>query len=159
MNDFSIRRAAIADLPRLAAHNLAMAEETEGKILDAARVADGTRAVLQDERKGFYLLATRGDAVIGQLMITYEWSDWRNGDFWWIQSVYIVPEERRKGVYRALYDYVAAMARKTENVCGVRLYVEQENRSAQQTYQSLGMNRTSYLLYEVDFVMGDSDKL
>ncbi|NLH48726.1 MAG: GNAT family N-acetyltransferase [Myxococcales bacterium] len=159
MNDLVIRRAENGDLPRLVAHNLAMAEETEGKILDAARVSDGTRAVLGDERKGFYLLARRGDAVIGQLMITYEWSDWRNGVFWWIQSVYVVPAERRQGVYRALYAHVSAMARKTENVCGVRLYVEKENRSAQETYRALGMNRTDYLLFEVDYVLGESDKL
>lgn len=157
MTSIRIRRATLEDLPLLVANNRAMALETEGKSLDADTVTRGTRAALDDERRGFYLVATSDDRAVGQLMVTYEWSDWRAGDFWWIQSVYVDPSARRRGVYRALYAHLLARARAEPGVVGVRLYVEHENHAAQATYAALGMKRASYAMYEVDFVLGSSD--
>lgn len=149
-----IRLVEARDIDVLAQHHRAMARETEGKELDAAITLPGTRAVLEDPGKGFYLIAERGGAVVGQLMVTFEWSDWRNGVFWWIQSVYVVPAARRSGVYRGLYAHVLAEARRRGDVCGVRLYVDKDNRAAQATYASLGMSAAHYDIYEVDFVLG-----
>ena len=125
-----------------------MAQETEGLALDDARTLAGVRAVLADEKRGFYLVAEREGAVVGQLMITTEWSDWRNAWFWWIQSVYVLPAHRRTGVFRALHDEVLRQVAARDDVCGVRLYVEKDNTRAQQTYQDLGMAQTDYLLFE-----------
>ncbi len=94
------------------------------------------------------MVAEHGGRVVGCLMVTNEWSDWRNGIFWWIQSVYVEAGWRRKGVYRRLYDYVRALALADPGVCGFRLYVEKENAVAQATYESLGMKATDYLVYE-----------
>jgi ribosomal protein S18 acetylase RimI-like enzyme len=152
----TIRHATVADLETIAANNRAMALETEGKELDPATLRRGVAALLGDPGKGFYLLAERADRVAGQLMVTFEWSDWRNGTFWWIQSVYVAPEARRAGVYRALHGRLLAMARETAGVCGIRLYVDAENARAQATYAALGMQRARYDLYEVDFVFGSS---
>ena len=149
-----IRRAELADASVLAANNFAMAEETEGTALDAATVDAGVRAVFADTRRGFYLLAVEGGRVVGQLMITYEWSDWRNGLFWWIQSVYVPPEARRRGVYRALYTHVLEAAEADAEVCGVRLYVHHDNTRAREVYAAMGMTRTAYGIYERDFVLG-----
>ena len=104
--------------------------------------------LLNDPSLGFYVVAERAGEVVGSLMVTNEWSDWRNGLFWWIQSVYIVPAARRQGVYRALYDFVREMARADPGICGFRLYVEKDNTAAQRTYSSLGMAPTDYLVYE-----------
>ncbi len=156
MTEIAIRQATPADAGIIAAHNRAMALETEGKDLDAARTLGGVSALLADPAKGFYLLAERGGEVVGQLMITFEWSDWRNGTFWWIQSVYVAPAARRAGVYRALHGRVLALARGDGGVCGVRLYVDRENARAQATYAALGMTPARYDLYEVDFVLGPS---
>ena len=149
-----IRPAAAADTGAIAEFNSAMAAETEGLDLDRDRLARGVRAVVDDPSKGFYFLAETGGLVIGQMMITFEWSDWRNGDFWWIQSVYVHPEFRGRGVFRQLYDHAAERARADPAVCGLRLYVDAANHGAQKTYERLGMSRTSYGVYEVDFVMG-----
>lgn len=131
--------------------NLAMAEETEGRRLDRDRLSAGAAGVFENPARGVYFVAERGGAVVGCLMVTKEWSDWRNGDFWWIQSVYVDRDHRRTGVFRALYDEVISRARAAEGVCGVRLYVERENEPAQHVYDAVGMTRTSYLFYEVDF--------
>lgn len=146
--DLTIRRATEDDIDTLAQFNQAMARETEDKVLDPETVTAGVRQLLTDDQKGFYLLAEEGDAVVGSLMITTEWSDWRNGDFWWIQSVYVRPEARRQGVYTRLHDRVKALAREKASVCGIRLYVERTNEAAQATYQALGMRRTPYRMYE-----------
>ena len=95
-----------------------------------------------------YLVAEQGDEIVGSLMVTTEWSDWRNGFFWWVQSVYVRPEFRRQGVYRALYTEVRIHAKAQPDVCGIRLYVENENEGAQKTYEALGMKKTGYRLYE-----------
>jgi len=149
----SIRPAAPGDAETIAAFNLAMARETEHIELDRAKLLPGVRAVLQDPAKGFYVVAETGGQVVGQMMITYEWSDWRNATFWWIQSVYVSPEFRGKGVFKQLYRHVADRARAQTGVCGLRLYVEADNHSAQRTYERLGLNRTMYDVWEVDFVI------
>ena len=128
-----------------------MAQETEGLALDTDVVRPGVAAVLADDALGFYLVAEVDGQAAGQLMVTYEWSDWRNRLWWWIQSVYVRPEFRRRGVYTALHRHVAGAALAAGGVCGLRLYVEQENSKAQQVYQSLDMYNTRYHMYEVEF--------
>jgi ribosomal protein S18 acetylase RimI-like enzyme len=149
MNEtLSIRKAQARDAQAIAAFNTAMALETEDKVLMPERVNAGVQRLLADPSLGFYLVAERGGEVVGCLMVTNEWSDWRNGLFWWIQSVYIVPGARRQGVYRRLYDAIRDMAQADPGICGFRLYVEKENLNAQKTYRSLGMEATDYLVYE-----------
>jgi GNAT superfamily N-acetyltransferase len=148
-----IRPAGAPDVEILAEYNAAMARETEGLELDFGRLRAGVAAVLADSAKGFYLVAEEEGAVAGQLLITFEWSDWRNGVFWWVQSVYVRPQSRGKGVYSILYGDALRRAREAGNVCGLRLYVERENRRAQAAYQKLGMRPTAYEMYETDFVI------
>ena len=145
---FAIRPAVAADADMLAAFNSAMALETEHKRLLPAVVGAGVRRMLAEPAFGFYLVAEAEGRVIGSLMVTTEWSDWRNGRFWWIQSVYVVPGWRRRGVFRALYGQVRERAAREPDVCGFRLYVERDNANAQATYRSLGMDATDYLLFE-----------
>lgn len=144
----SIRAATANDLPQLRDWACAMALETEHKHLDPPTVEKGIRAVLDQPRRGAYFVAERGGQAVGTLMLTYEWSDWRNGDWWWIQSVYVAPEHRRQGVYAALYAHVLAGAKADPAVCGLRLYVERDNATAQRTYESLGMVDAGYRMYE-----------
>ncbi len=125
-----------------------MALETEGKHLDENILKAGVNAVLSNNDRGFYVVAEEAGRVAGGLLVTREWSDWRNAWFWWIQSVYVVPEARGKGLYRELSAFVWAMAHEAGDVCGVRLYVEKENHTAQAVYQRLGMHETDYLMYE-----------
>jgi len=143
-----IRLAQTSDVDALVEFNQAMALETEGKRLDAAVLRPGVEAVFQDRTKGFYVVADDNEQIVGGLMVTFEWSDWRNSWFWWIQSVYIRPEARGKSIYRKLYEFVKERARQDGNVCGFRLYVEKENEHAQRVYEKLGMNETYYLMYE-----------
>jgi ribosomal protein S18 acetylase RimI-like enzyme len=143
-----VRRAEPGDADAIAAFNSAMALETEGRALLPERIGAGVRRLLSDPSLGFYAVAEHEGRVVGCLMVTNEWSDWRNGLFWWIQSVYIVAEWRRRGVYRRLYDFVRELAARDPAICGFRLYVEKENGAAQQTYSALGMTATDYLLYE-----------
>lgn len=147
-DEIIIRRAEPADAATVAAFNVAMAQETEGKRLDAGVVTDGVRAVLGDAEHGFYVVAEVGSEVVAALLVTYEWSDWRCGRFWWIQSVYVRPSYRRQGVFRKLHAFVKDEAGQAEGVCGLRLYVEDENRAAQQVYAALGLRRTPYHIYE-----------
>ncbi|MBL9023376.1 MAG: GNAT family N-acetyltransferase [Myxococcales bacterium] len=151
----TVSPALLRHAASIVAGNQALAWETEQKVLDAARLERGVLAVLRDPAKGFYLVAVdEAGEVVGQLMVTYEWSDWRDGTFWWIQSVYVVPPARRRGVYRALYQRALEMAKADNGVCGVRLYVERKNTPAQATYEALGMMRAHYEMFEVDFVLG-----
>lgn len=152
--DVSIRLAASGDAETIARFNRAMAQETEQRALDPERLRRGVEAVLRDPSKGRYWVAEVEGRLAGQLLVTYEWSDWRNGAFWWIQSVYVDPEFRRRGVFRALYEHVVREARQAPEVCGLRLYVEQHNRRAQNAYERLGMRPTPYRIFEVDFVLG-----
>lgn len=142
-----IRLATSADAAVLVEFNAAMALETEGKNLLPEVIGAGVRGLLDNPVAGFYVLAETERAVAA-LMITKEWSDWRNGSFWWIQSVYVRPEARRQGVYRRLYRHVQEMAAKDPQVCGFRLYVERENSAAQAAYAALGMKETRYCVFE-----------
>ncbi len=148
MSAIAIRPATPDDAERLAASNVAMALETEGKRLLPEVIGRGVRRILADASMGFYLVAEVGGHYAGCLMVTYEWSDWRCGRFWYIQSVYIAPAHRRRGVFPALYAHLGALAKQDPDVCGFRLYVERDNARAQATYASLGMTRTDYLLLE-----------
>jgi ribosomal protein S18 acetylase RimI-like enzyme len=143
-----IRLATPADAATLTEFNAAMALETEKKELLPEVIGAGVRALLANPAAGFYLVAEADGLAVAGLLITKEWSDWRNGSFWWIQSVYVRPEWRRKGVYRQLYRHVQELAAKDPAVCGFRLYVERENRRAQEAYRALGMKETRYLVFE-----------
>jgi ribosomal protein S18 acetylase RimI-like enzyme len=144
----SLRRADLRDAATIARFNAQMALETEGKELIPEVIGAGVQRLLQTPSLGFYLVAEHEGRVIACLMITNEWSDWRNGLFWWIQSVYVEKDFRRRGVYRRMYEEVRAMAQREAGVCGFRLYVEKDNEAAHATYSSLGMKETDYLLYE-----------
>ena len=143
-----IRRAASADADSLVAFNQAMAMETEGKALNALTLQGGVEAVFKDPNKGFYVVADDNGKIAAGLMVTFEWSDWRNAWFWWIQSVYVRPEYRGRMLYSKLYDFVRDIAGETRNVCGFRLYVERENSKAQRVYEKTGMDESHYLMYE-----------
>ncbi len=143
-----IRKATGEAAESLVEFNQAMALETEGKRLDAQILQSGVEAVFHDERKGFYVVAESEGKIVGGLMITFEWSDWRDKWFWWIQSVYILPDFRRRGIYRQLYDFVKKQSLEKGDVCGIRLYVEKENERARVTYEMLGMEESHYLMFE-----------
>ncbi len=150
-----IRDACQDDLASIVDFNARLAAESEDRILDPQRLAKGVDAVLQDPAKGRYFLATDGGDRAGQLMLTTEWSDWRNGAFWWIQSVYVEPRYRRHGVFRALFDHAAALARARPDVCGLRLYFEDNNLSAREVYLRVGLTMAGYHIMEVDFLRPD----
>lgn len=143
-----IRYATLADADTIARFNQTMALETENKMLADEVINPGVRALMENPRNGFYVVAAVDGVLAASLMVTSEWSDWRNGFFWWIQSVYVDTNFRRRGLYSAMYRFVKNEAAKRADVCGFRLYVEQENVSAQKTYEYLGMERTAYVLYE-----------
>ena len=147
-DEITIRFANPEDVSVLVSFNQAMARETEDKELAVDIVSAGVQGLLDKPTLGFYVVAESGNAVVGSLMVTMEWSDWRNGLFWWIQSVYIRPDHRRKGIYRRLYAFVKDRAHKDSGVCGFRLYVEKDNEVAQRTYAALGMEETHYKIYE-----------
>lgn len=143
-----IRLAKVEDAPAMVEFNQAMALETEGKRLDGDVLQKGVAAVFADSDKGFYVVAEDAGRIVGGLMVTFEWSDWRNAWFWWIQSVYILPDQRGTGLYRRLYDFVKSKAAENGNVCGFRLYVETENDNAKAVYDRVGMHQSHYLMYE-----------
>lgn len=146
-SDLLVRAANQSDLDVLVEFNAAMALETETKQLDRSVLRAGTQAILAESRRGFYRVAEANGLVVGCLMVTYEWSDWRNGDWWWLQSVYVHPQYRRHGVFRALYEHVERDARAHDDVVGIRLYVENENAHAQRTYAMLGLHEEHYRMY------------
>ncbi len=150
-----IRDAAPADAAIVAEFNSRLAFESEGMRLDPDLVGPGVEAMLADASKGRYWVAEADGRVVGQIMVTYEWSDWRNGMIWWIQSVYVHGDYRRSGVFSALYRHVESLARQDPEVCGIRLYVERENARAQRTYKSLGMNETDYRVMQSMFTGDD----
>ena len=144
----NIRLAMISDTEDLVEFNQAMALETEGKSLEANALRTGVEAVFSDDKKGYYVVAEIENRIVGGLMVTYEWSDWRAGWFWWIQSVYIRPDFRGQRIYAQLYDFVKVRALEAGNVCGFRLYVENDNSRAQRVYERVGMERSHYIMYE-----------
>ena len=149
---YHIRKATRADIRTLVEFNRAMAQESEDKPLDIDTVSAGIVGLFDRPQEGHYLIAESADGEsAGALMLTFEWSDWRNGRFWWIQSVYVRPEYRRRGVYRALHEQVRDAARSDPEVCGLRLYVERENTGAQTTYFAMGMLETHYRIFEEEF--------
>ena len=157
VNKLTVRPAGREDVDAIVAFSAAMAWETEQRRLDKSRLREGTLSLLDTPSLGFFMVAETREAgqplLVGQLMITYEWSDWRNGVFWWIQSVYVDPAWRRRGVFRRMHEAVMASAKAARDVCGVRLYVEQENQTAQTVYQRVGLARSSYKVYEEDFIL------
>ena len=156
-NQLIIRAANLDDVESIITFSAAMALETENRHLDVARLRQGTLSLLNTPSYGFFMVAevreTERPRLVGQLMITYEWSDWRNGVFWWIQSVYVDPAWRRRGVFRRIHDAVVLQAKADPKVCGIRLYVEQENHAAAAVYQRVGLARSAYQVYEEDFVL------
>jgi GNAT superfamily N-acetyltransferase len=146
-----IRDAVPADSDSLVEFNAAMALETENMALDPATLRAGVVALFVEPQRGFYLVAEDAGIVIGCLMITREWSDWRNGNWWWLQSVYVRADYRRRGVFRTLYADVEQRARRADGVIGLRLYVERDNTHAQRTYAALGMQPTHYAIYHQSF--------
>ncbi|MGH8129680.1 MAG: GNAT family N-acetyltransferase [Steroidobacteraceae bacterium] len=143
-----IREATRHDLEFIAAANSALATETEGQTLEPALLRPGIQAVLADPALGRYYLAEIAGKAVGQLLTTYEWSDWRNGQFLWIQSVYVLPAHRGSGVFGALFGHLAELARSDPRICGIRLYVDRSNESAQEVYARLGMHRSNYAVME-----------
>ncbi|MEO6171750.1 MAG: GNAT family N-acetyltransferase [Arenimonas sp.] len=148
-NEIVIRHAKPSDAQLLATWAQAMAMETEHKHLDFDTVFNGIQAGIADPKLARYFIAMSDETPAGTLMLTTEWSDWRNGDWWWIQSVYVHPDFRRQGVFQKMYQQVKGMAETTPNVCGLRLYVEHENTNAQKTYENLGMEDAGYRMMEV----------
>ena len=155
---FSLREARRDDADVIAGYNAAMARETEAKALDPAVVGPGVEALFDEPSLGRYWVAEADGQVIGQLMVTYEWSDWRDGMIWWVQSVYVRPELRRRGVFSALYRHVESLAAAEPGVIGLRLYVENNNLRAQQTYEALGMVKPGYLVMETLFTKARAGK-
>lgn len=153
MNTFTIRHATRSDAETIVRYNDALAVDTEGVHLDHQRLRSGVNGLFDNPSFGFYIVADAGTMIAGQLMITYEWSDWRNGVIWWIQSAYVHPEYRSRGVFRALYEFILELAHKDGTVRGIRLYVEKGNEHARRVYEKMGMTLTHYDLYETDFVL------
>ena len=151
MTNIIVRDATRADIDCIAEFQQAMALETENRTLDPSVSTQGIVAIFDDQRKGFYIVAVSDtDEVVGNLLITYEWSDWSNANHWWIQSVYVDAAWRRKGVYRTMYEHILALTKDRSDICSIRLYVERTNTIAQQTYKSLGMSHSHYDMYEID---------
>ncbi len=151
VNPITIRRATVADADRIVAFNTALAAETESKALDDRTLTLGVRAALADPTRSLYFVAEIDGEVVGQTMVTFEWSDWRNAFFWWIQSVYVDSRFRRRGVFRALHEHVRREARIRPGVCGLRLYVHHDNHRAMKTYAQLGMMQCDYFMCEEDW--------
>ena len=146
-----VRPATREDAPTLAAFNQHMARETENRELDDTLILDGVTGGLARPDRCRYFVAEVGGKIAGQAMITFEWSDWRNGELWWLQSVYVLPQFRRQGIFTALYRHIEQLGRQNPDVRGLRLYVEEENRSGQEVYSRLGMVHAGYHVYEQEF--------
>jgi ribosomal protein S18 acetylase RimI-like enzyme len=146
--EYLIRPATLSDAAKIIEFNCRLASETEHMTLDPTRIGPGVHAVLADAARGRYFVAEFEGQVIGQVMHTWEWSDWRNGEIWWLQSVYVAPDHRGRQVFRRLWNHVAQLAEQRPDVVGLRLYVEGSNQSARSTYAKLGMKETGYLVME-----------
>lgn len=163
LDQLNVRRARPEDITTILSFSAAMALETEGRHLDLDRLHLGTIALFENPARGFFIVAEQEEGerrrLLGQLMVTYEWSDWRNGAFWWIQSVYVDPAWRRRSVFRRMHERVMAIAKTSPNVCGVRLYVEENNSVAQAVYRKVGLTPSSYAIFETDFVLARQNGL
>jgi GNAT superfamily N-acetyltransferase len=148
MTSLKIRPAVPDDWPTIVDFNTRLARETEGKALKPRVAEHGVKTLLADERHGRYFLAELGDRAVGQIMHTREWSDWRNGEFWWVQSVFVVPEFRRQGIFRRLMQHLVDLARATPGVVGLRLYMADHNLAARQTYEKCGFEFDHYVVLE-----------
>ena len=142
------REATEADIPSLLDFQLKMALETENVTLEISTLTLGVHRLFRDSTKGRYYVAEENNEVVGCLMTTYEWSDWRNGTVLWIQSVYVAREHRSRGVYKEMYTYIKQLVESDPDLKGIRLYVDKTNTSAQRTYEKLGMNGDHYTVYE-----------
>jgi len=140
----------LADAPIIAEFNLKLARETEDLALEPSRVLAGVKALLNDPAKGLYWLAEIDGVAAGQVMITYEWSDWRNGNLWWLQSVYVREEYRGRGIFRALFRHVREAAQKDSGVSSIRLYMHEDNSVARRCYEAQGMRQTKYVVFEAN---------
>jgi len=149
MASITVRQAQSDDWTTIVEFNRQLAAETESLTLDRSTLAAGVKAALADEKKSRYFVAcTSEGTIVGQLMHTYEWSDWRNGDIWWLQSVYVHPDYRSQGVFRLLFEHVAQRAKADEGVVGLRLYVEDHNARARAVYERLGLAPAGYQVME-----------
>ncbi len=146
-----IRDASLADGPIIAKFNSRLREETEGKSLDPDVIGPGVAAMLADPLKGRYWVGEVDAEIVGQIMVTYEWSDWRNGYWWWLQSVYVRDDYRKAGVFKTLFRYVEALAKDDDSVVGIRLYVDNDNTRAQAIYDKLGFRNTGYQMQQKVF--------
>ena len=153
-SELTLRPARPADAPRLAEFNVALARESENLALDPPTVLNGVARLLADPARGFYTLAESGGEVVGQILVTFEWSDWRDGVIWWVQSVYVAEHARRRGVFRTLCAAVEARARETPDVVAIRLYVADGNASAIATYVKLGFEDAGYRILERELGAG-----
>jgi len=145
--EMEITIATRNDTNTISENNIQMALETENICLVSKIALDGVINLIDDPSKGFYLLAKEDDEIVGQLLITYEWSDWRDNTIWWIQSVYVHPSHRKQGVFQTLYEYIKTLAIE-QKVTLLRLYVHHHNQSAIDVYTRIGMKKTDYLMYE-----------
>ena len=143
-----IRHATPDDAPAIARFNVALARETERRTLNRRLVALGVRALLNEPHHGFYVVADNGKKIVGMTMITYEWSDWLNRQWWWLQSVYVDPSLRRSGIFGKIHAYIEELAARADNVCGIRLYAEKDNLPAHRTYRSIGLSPSNYGVFE-----------
>jgi GNAT superfamily N-acetyltransferase len=144
----SIRKATVADIPSLATFQQKLAQETENVMLDSAILHKGLQAMFDDPSKGFYNVVEDNGVVIGCHMITYEWSDWRNGLVWWLQSVYVIESYRKQGIFKLMYENIVRIIRENSSLIGLRLYVDKSNARAMKVYESMGMNGEHYTVYE-----------
>jgi len=148
MSAITVRAAVAADWEVIVDYNCRLAAESEDVQLDSALIRPGVKAVLADPNNGRYFLACADERIVGQMMHTWEWSDWRNGEIWWLQSVYVEPDFRRQGVFRLLYNHILKEAESNPKVVGIRLYVENDNEPAQETYRSMGMQHAGYTVMQ-----------
>ncbi len=149
MSDYiRVRMANKNDWKTISEFNVHIVAETENRRLDYRITSEGVKKLFKKPEYGFYIVAEKDGVIVGSMLIIKEWSDWRNRFFWWIQSVYVKPEFRRQGVYRRMHDFVKKKAEQNPCVCGLRLYVEKNNRKAKETYTSMGMHETDYIIYE-----------
>jgi GNAT superfamily N-acetyltransferase len=150
-----IRPAGAGDIRTIVDFNIALCRETEGRELDHATVLEGVRRFVAEPARGRYLVAQIGNEVVGQTAHTFEWSDWRNGEIWWIQSVYVHPSHRSKGVFRELFARIRELGEKDDECCGIRLYMERDNETARRSYRGLGFRETGYEVLELLFAVAD----